>query len=286
MGEMMDILKNRGKYTICIGLITMLLSTSTVFGLDHKATVIVPKTTIMQERNFNSKQLDKLKMGDKITVKEILDDWYRIEIPNCQNEGWIPSQDVVINGELPKKTSIRKGCVTASVLNVRLGPSTSNARIAQIRCGETVTIINVSGTPEKWYEVILSNNVKGWVHSDYIKITYNFPKGSVNIDSIMLKQQPNSEAACITKLKKDETVYIKDYVEGWYNVISSIDTEGWVENKNITVLSAETINVNRSGSNREILIYRYYYIKVFGKKYAYGEMVQIVLIVPVLHHIY
>ncbi len=177
---MMSILRNKGKYAICVGLITMLLSTSIAFGLDYKATVIVPEIIIRQERTFDSKQLDKLNMGTKVAVKEISDAWYRVEIPGGRNEGWVPSQEIVINDGSFKENSLKKGCVTASVLNVRLGPSTNNTRITQVCRGETVTIINTSDTPEKWYEVILNNNIKGWVHSDYIKITYNFPEGSIN----------------------------------------------------------------------------------------------------------
>ena len=41
----------------------MLLSTSVAFGLDYKATVIVPETIMRQEKAFDSKQLDKLNIG-------------------------------------------------------------------------------------------------------------------------------------------------------------------------------------------------------------------------------
>ena len=268
---MMSILRNKGKYAICVGLITMLLSTSIAFGLDYKATVIVSETIIRQERTFDSKQLDKLNMGTKVAVKEISDDWYRVEIPGGRNEGWVPSQEIVINDGSFKENSLKKGCVTASVLNVRLGPSTNNTRITQVCRGETVTIINTSDTPEKWYEVILNNNIKGWVHSDYIKITYNFPEGSINTDSVMLKQQPDNDSDHIAKLKMDEIVYIKDYAKGWYNVITSADIEGWVENKHITVVPINSANANRSGSNREVFNdVDTITSKYLGKKYVYG----------------
>lgn len=268
---MMSILRNKGKYAICVGLITMLLSTSIAFGLDYKATVIVSETIIRQERTFDSKQLDKLNMGTKVAVKEISDDWYRVELPGGRNEGWVPSQEIVINDGSFKENSLKKGSVTASVLNVRLGPSTNNTRITQVCRGETVTIINTSDTPEKWYEVILNNNIKGWVHSDYIKITYNFPEGSINTDFVMLKQQPDNDSDYIAKLKMDEIVYIKDCAKGWYNVITSADIEGWVENKHITVVPINSANANRSGSNREVFNdVDTITSKYLGKKYVYG----------------
>lgn len=268
---MMNILKNKSRYIIFVGLMTMLLSTSVAFGLDYEAIVIAPETNIRQEKSFDSKQLDKLSMGTKITVKEVLDDWYRVETPDNKGEGWISSQEAVINDNSFDKNKLRKGCVTTAVLNVRLGPSTNNTRITQIRLGDIVTIIGISDTSEKWYEVILSNNIKGWVHSDYIKITYNFPQGNVNIDSVVLKQQPSNDAANIVELKKDETVYVKDYVEGWYNIVTPTDMEGWVENKHITLLLINAFNVNRSGLNREIFSnVDIITAKYLGKKYVYG----------------
>ncbi len=267
----MNILRSKGRYVIYIGLITMLLSTSVAFGLDYKAVVIAPETSMRQDKTLDSKQLDKLNMGTGVIVKEVSDGWYRVGIPDAQSEGWISSDEVVIYDDLFKKNSLQKGNVTASVLNVRLGPSTDNTRITQICRGDTVTIINTSDTPEKWYEVILSNNIKGWVHSDYIKITYNFPKGSVNTDSIILKQGPSDTAVHIAKLKKDDIVYIKGYVEGCYNVITSTDIEGWVESKSITISSSDAANVSRAGHSREVFNdIDIITTKYLGKRYSYG----------------
>jgi hypothetical protein len=107
MGGMMHILKNKGKYAICIGLITI-LSTSIAFGLDYEAIVIAPGTTIRQEKAFDSKQLDKLSVGAKIVVKEISDDWYHIKVSEGSCEGWICSEDAVINDNLFKKNILLK----------------------------------------------------------------------------------------------------------------------------------------------------------------------------------
>ncbi|MGI6426920.1 MAG: SH3 domain-containing protein [Natronincolaceae bacterium] len=270
MGGMMHILKNKGKYAICIGLITI-LSTSIAFGLDYEAIVIAPGTTIRQEKAFDSKQLDKLSVGAKIVVKEISDDWYHIKVSEGSCEGWICSEDAVINDNLFKKNSLKRGEVTTDVLNVRTGPSTDYTRSTQIRRGDTVTIINTSDTPEKWYEVVLSNSIKGWVHSDYIKITYNFPKGSINIDSVILKEQPNDNAARIAKLEKDEMIYIKNYVNDWYNIITPADAEGWVKSEHVTALPVSTSGVSRSGTGREVFSnIEAVATKYLGKKYVYG----------------
>lgn len=267
----MNILKNIGKYTVCTCLATMLLFTSVTFGLGYEATVIAPETVIRQEKAFDSQQLDKLDMGTKVIVEEISDGWYCVEAPDGRGKGWVSSGEMVMSNGLPEGNSLKRGDVTTDVLNVRPRPSTDYTRITQIRRGDTVTIINTSDTPEKWYEVILNNNIKGWVHSDYIKITYNLPKGVISVDSTVLGQEPKSDTACVAKLKKDETVYIKDYTEGWYSIITSEDIKGWVESKHIKVLLIDTPNVNRSGSGREVFNdIETITSKYLGKKYVYG----------------
>lgn len=264
----MVIFKNKSRFAMGIALTSVLLSTTVVSGLDYKAIVITPETIIREEKAINSKELDKLNLGAQITVKEILDNWYRVELPNGQSEGWIFSEEAVINDNLYKESSFKKGEVTTDVLNVRMGPSTNDARVTQIRRGNIVTIINTSN---EWYEVVLSNNMKGWVHSDYIKTTYNFPKGNINTNNIVLREQANDIAGHVANVKKDEVIYIKDYVDNWYNVITSNDKEGWIESKYVTVLSTENVNVNRSGSSREVFSnIDVITEKYLGKKYVSG----------------
>lgn len=267
----MNILKNIGKYVVCAGLATVLLFTSVAFGSGYEATVIAPETVIRQEKAFDSQQLDKLGMGTKVTIKEISDGWYCVEAPNGRGKGWVSSGEMVMSNSSPEENSLNRGDVTTDVLNVRSGPSTDNTRVTQIRRGDTVTIINTSDTPEKWYEVILNNNIKGWVHSDYIKITYNLPKGVISVDSAALGQEPKSDIACVAKLKKDEIVYIKDYTEGWYSIITPEDIKGWVEDKHVKVLPIDTPNISRSGTGREVFNdIEAITSKYLGKKYVYG----------------
>jgi len=251
-----------------MALAAALLSTTVVSGLEYRATVIAPETIIRQEKVLDSKELDKLNIGTQVTVKEVLDSWYRVELPNSESEGWISSEQVIINDNSYTESKLKKGEVTTSVLNVRLGPSTTNRIINKIYSGNIVNIINTSNG---WYEVVLSNNMKGWVHSDYIKITYNLPNGKINTNSILLKQNSNNSSANVVTLKKDEVIYIKDYSDNWYNVITSSDKQGWVESKYITVMLTQNTNVNRSGSSREVFDdIDSITAKYLGKKYAYG----------------
>ncbi|MEW9079507.1 C40 family peptidase, partial [Terrisporobacter glycolicus] len=61
--------------------------------------------------------------------------------------------------------STGKGTVTASTLNIRSGPSTSNSIVGKAYKGNTVDILSSSNG---WYKVKLSNGQVGWGSSDYI----------------------------------------------------------------------------------------------------------------------
>ncbi len=243
---MMNINRRKRKFAVCMALASLILSTTAVSGLDYSATVISPEAVIREEKIIDSNALDKLNIGTKITIKEVLDDWYRVALSNGEVEGWVSSDEVIIDDHSYTESKIKKGIVTDNGLRVRLGPSLNDKVITNISTGNIVTIINKSN---EWYEVILSNNMKGWVHSDYIKITYNLPTGKLVNDAIGLKAEADSNASNVETLKIAEEVYIKGYKDKWYNVVTSNDKEGWVESKYVAI---QNTNVNRSGASRDV----------------------------------
>jgi len=67
---------------------------------------------------------------------------------------------------VPSQPKATVGTVTASVLNVRNGASTSYKVIGQLRKGDKVNIANRVG---EWYSIYYGDH-GGFVHSDYIKV--------------------------------------------------------------------------------------------------------------------
>ncbi len=87
--------------------------------------------------------------------------WYRIG-----DNRWVHSAYVRIIQEPPPPT-LRRGVVTADVLNVRSRPGVGYAVVDQLRLGAQVTIYEeqpAAGVP--WYRI----GVDRWVHSGYIRI--------------------------------------------------------------------------------------------------------------------
>jgi uncharacterized protein YgiM (DUF1202 family) len=56
--------------------------------------------------------------------------------------------------------------VTGSVVNIRSGPGTANKVIAKVRRGDG---LEVRGETLSWYNVKLSNGVKGWIYKKLVK---------------------------------------------------------------------------------------------------------------------
>lgn len=83
-----------------------------------------------------------------------------------------PKTIVEASNIVEEPVKLKQAKVNASVLNVRVGPSTNYNIVTQINNGNIVTIINEDNV---WREITLSNGIKGWVHSDYIETGYNLP---------------------------------------------------------------------------------------------------------------
>ncbi|WP_198006276.1 C40 family peptidase [Alkaliphilus oremlandii] len=255
----------RRRFVMCMALASSIFTTTFASGLDYSGTIISTQAIIREDKFGNSKELDKLNIGSKVMIKEILDEWYLVELSNGKGEGWISSQEAIITDANYRENKIKKGEITGDGLRVRVGPSLNDNVITNVSSGHIVTII---GESAEWYEVILSNNVKGWVHSDYVKITHNLPTGRLVNDAIALKEYAGENEKNVDTLKISEMVYIKGYQDKWYNVITSSNKEGWVESKYVSV---QNTNVNRSSSGRnafediEAIATKY-----LGKKYVSG----------------
>ncbi len=108
--------------------------------------------------------------GQSVTILESSNGWHKIKTQNGQI-GWASGDYISTSGgsnngggstETP---STGKGTVTASALNIRSGPSTSNSIVGKAYRGNTVDILSSSNG---WYKVKLSNGQVGWASSDYI----------------------------------------------------------------------------------------------------------------------
>ncbi len=133
------------------------------------------------------------------------------------------------------------GTVTASVLNVRSGASTSHSVVGKLYRGNTVSILETSNG---WHKVQLSNGKIGWVSGQYITKTSNpSPEqsesgyGKVTASALNVRSGASTSHSVVGTLHKNDTVKLLSSSNGWFKVELSNGKTGWVSGQYITKTS-------------------------------------------------
>ena len=130
-----------------------------------------------------------------------------------------------------------EGTVTADVLNVRSGPSTSYSITTKLYKGNKVEILETSNG---WYKIKTSNGTIGWVSASYISIlqgsnSQSSYKATVNATSLNVRSGASTSYSVITKLPKGTVVdVIESASNGWKKIKTSNGTTGWVSGQYLT----------------------------------------------------
>ena len=138
------------------------------------------------------------------------------------------------------------GTVTASVLNVRSGASTSYSVVGKLSKGEKVEILSSSNG---WYKIEYDNNKTGWSCDDYI-IKNNTTKGTVTASVLNVRSGASTSYSIIGKLRKGDNIEILSSNNGWHKIQYSQNNTGWVcgdyvstSSNNSSLSVAKTLNV-------------------------------------------
>ncbi len=149
-----------------------------------------------------------------------------------------PSQE---NTLTIKKAFQHKATVIAASLNVRSGAGTNFAKVAGLKNGNSVTVINeVMNDTTKWYAISFQSGGKtleGYVSSQYIKLNFETTvKGNVKAGKTKIRKNAGNSSAylknakgSIISLNKGKSVTIKDEVtinnEKWFKVTFTLDSK-------------------------------------------------------------
>ncbi len=126
--------------------------------------------------------------------------------------------------------------VTASKLNVRSGPSTSNSVIHALYSGIRITVISESGN---WFRIRLSDGRTGWVSKSYITSDYN-TTGTVTASSLNVRSGPSSIHNIIHRLYRGNKIRVIGVSGGWCRIRLSDGRIGWVSASYISETSEMT----------------------------------------------
>ena len=249
-------------FLVCTVLIVIALSTTTVSGEEIiKGVVIGSDVNVRKEANIESTVISVLKLGDYVTISDSIDEWYIISLNDGQT-GYVYSDLVLpINSETDL---IKKGFVNTDNLNLREQPDTGSRILSRLHNGTEITITEESGD---WYRVKTADDQRGWVHSDFVIMKSNFSTGQITGNNVNVRSKPSLASDIITKLSMESYVSIKDYQDGWYNVVTADELEGWISQEFVTVIlgkNADRAEVSRSSSGRVASILK---VVDYAKKY-------------------
>lgn len=111
---------------------------------------------IIRQLSFNEK-FPEVKGNAFFSLKDLM----------SNRKGVATSLKNYYSGNVQKQPSYNIGRVTASVLNVRKGPSTSYPIVSKLVSGTTIQVVE---DLVEWFKIITSNGTAGYVHKDYVSI--------------------------------------------------------------------------------------------------------------------
>ena len=133
------------------------------------------------------------------------------------------------------------GVITASVLNIRSGPSTSYSILGQFGKGDEVSITKQNYT-ENWHQILYNGSI-AYVHASYVKIGGQEEEpealyAKVNASALNFREGPSTSYKVIDTLRRGDIVQVLEQSGSWYKVKYSGRT-GYMYAKYLSVSSAE-----------------------------------------------
>ncbi|QEK12324.1 SH3 domain-containing protein [Crassaminicella thermophila] len=252
-------------FTIVIFCVCVLGIFTFAYGEDAvKGVVIANDVNVRKEPKIESMVLNTLKLGDYVHIVNNNGEWYAVALNN-KEIGWVHNQLIAIIDN--EKELIKKGIVNVDCLNVREQPCINSDIIKKLPVKFEVTVFEKNAN---WYHIIFDDGSKGWVYSDYITIKPNYKKAKITASNVNLRRSPSDNGGIITTLPLDTYVKVKNYKNGWYNVITQNNKTGWIYKDYVKILLNNkpiSRSMNRSSLGIKVVTIAK---NLLGKKYVYG----------------
>lgn len=129
----------------------------------HIATVDASALRLRAAPSTSSATLDYAAKGEYVVITGKTGQWYHVSFD--LTEGFMHENHLTLHSK--KNVELGYGRINANKVNVRSGPSTSYARVAQANSGQKAYII---GFNNQWYKVIFDDDI-GYIRSDYLDLT-------------------------------------------------------------------------------------------------------------------
>ena len=138
-----------------------------------KATITASALNVRSGPSTGYNVIGTTYQGNTVEIITSSNGWHKVKLSNGK-VGWVSGQYVSLSGDAGNSgnggstetpSTGKKATVTASALNVRSGPSTSNGVIGTVYKGNTVEILENSNG---WSKIKTSSGQVGWASSQYL----------------------------------------------------------------------------------------------------------------------
>lgn len=165
--------------------------------------------------------IQTLKNGTRLTVTGISGDWYQLKLSNGRLAFvYSPYVKYAAGGTTTPPVSVIPASgqvvVTASVANVRSGPSLSASIVAKAKQGTKYTL---TGTSSEWFRVKLPNGNTAYLHNTVAKkVSTSTSTVKVTVNLANIRSTPSLSGKVLQRVSKG-TVLTKTSVSGeWVQI--------------------------------------------------------------------
>ena len=274
------------KKKVGISALGVSLSFGTAFADSDEGVVKADVLNVRSGPSTDNEVIGKLYENNTVKILESSNGWYKIQ-KNDGQTGWVSGEYITLKGNSSNDSSF-KATVTASVLNVRSGPSTNDIVISKINTGTEVEVLEESNG---WYKVKLKNGQVGWASAQYLSTNSTSDNqensndqqdfsnevsisktGIVKADVLNIRSNPGTNNSIIGKLYNGESITVLSEQNNWYKIKKSNGQIGWVSAQYISLnndqqdSSNEATDENIDKADKVVALAE----KQIGKPYVWG----------------
>jgi uncharacterized protein YgiM (DUF1202 family) len=149
------------------------------------------------------------------------------------------------------------GLITATILNVRSGPSISSSIIGTFKKG---TSVNILTEQNGWYSIKLTNGTTGYISSNFVTLqntpissttttdTTTIQKAGIIATSVLnVRSTPSTNSRVLTILKRGTSVNILESKNGWYTIKLPSGKTGYISSKYVSINSTNATSTTKTG---------------------------------------
>lgn len=161
------------------------LTVSALAANEGGGIVTASALNLRSEATTESSILTTAPRGTGFVIREIVNDqWYRVWYRGT--EGYMASQYVRTVDNL--EGNVGQGTIRGTSVRMRDGASLTSNTLGYYNEGTTMSVIGVFG---EWYKVKYNDTV-GFVHSDYMTISYGSASGNTSVSAPVVGSSSNS----------------------------------------------------------------------------------------------